>query len=232
MRVRWMVAGVLAWAACAAAADWPSSEADLWEAASGLFRKRPLEMPGETRRTAITIEAGERWNPFMLPGGVDPSFGGGRRNKAKRAQGVVKDVKPFLDDLEGRIASAEKAFGEERFHDLPPKAGVEEWVESLEGVKVSDETQGARRADLVSRAQALAGKMAAREAFLQRGYQVQFVVVHETAPERSVACVNGNILRTRGVFDDGVVIEQVRKDGVRVSYQGMRFDLPLLRAER
>ncbi len=186
-------------------------------------------------RTAITIEAGDRDNPFLVPGTHEElvvSKKGKSGKPISSGKGFsAKEVRPVLDDYSKKIAKAEQAFEQGRFSEVPVK-DLSGWPAVLEKLPAEKPEDVELKKQLLERAKELAAKIVAREAFLARGYAVQFVVVHEGAPERSVASIGGKIVRTGDSFDDGVVAKTIRKDGVVLAYKGLTFALPLLRMER
>ena len=232
----WAMAMILAGGRLATA-----SEQGVWDAVSEPFRRREVStagLGGAPRRANISIEAGERRNPFLIPGTHEEMLLSDKKKSGKsgkKTAGVkeisAKDARPLLEEFEGNLARAEKAFDQGRFSELPAK-DIPQWPGALEKFSVEKPEDAAFRADLVERSRSLAARVAAREAFLQRAYTVHFVVVHEGAPERSVASIGGKIVRTGDAFDDGVVAKTIRKDGVVVTYKGLTFALPLLRMAR
>ena len=203
-------------------------------------RKHEVVAPpkrGGARHAAITIEAGDRMNAFLVPHAhsetmVKGNKGGGAKPTAGGGQERVKDPRPFLEETAARIQKAEKAFEQGRYGELPPAKDVASWPPALEKLPVEKPEDVDVRGVLLQRAQSLSGKISAREAFLQRGYAVHFVIVNEGSPERSVASIGGKIVRAQDSFDDGVVVQEIRRDGVLVGYKGLKFALPMVRMQR
>lgn len=213
-----------------------SSEEKVWEALSGPFRRQPLDAREGAGRTAITIEAGGRANPFMIPSGAGALPGSpgkkGRGGKAAGREVSAKDVRRVLDDFAARIEKAEKAFEQGRYGELPSVKDVKGWEAAVGKLSSDKPEEMDLKGALLQRAGGLAARMEARETFLARGYTVHFVVVNEAFPERSVASVGGKLVRTGESFDDGVTAQEIRREGILVTYKGLKFALPISRTER
>lgn len=239
----WILGGGLLLAVSGTAAEPvdPDSPQGAWERLTEVFRKRPL---GEgSTRALVSIEAAGRRDPYLWPaiGEAGPVQTTLLRAKKKTRKGAGKGpatagrsggplkgdkARETLDRMKTVVAEAEQTFergAEERAAKLLEKKTVEGWEKTLFEAP-ADITE---RDGYLVRAKTVLGRVEARREFRQRGYQLNFVVYHQTEPKRSVASISGNLVRAGGVFEDGVELAELSKDRVTLKFRGETFELSL-----